>query len=102
MHIYRRIQLHPQDLLGMGSALLSIALFIADTLYKSLYVSSVGLHDLNGFSHRELILLLDSEPAAFGLLYRSQIGVIFYIGIAVVNLRICSRLSKIKPVVNSL
>ena len=81
----------------MGSAFLAFPVFPEDPLHRHLHVPAVGLHDLNGLSHGKLVLLLDPPKAAsIRFLHSPQIGIVFHICAAVIDLGVASRLSEIK------
>ena len=81
----------------MWSTFLLISIFVADALYNYFQISAVRLHDLNSLAYRELIFLFNAAAAfSVRLFHCAKIGVILYISIAVVDLGITSRFSKVE------
>ena len=72
----------------MRSTLLRISFQIPDAFYHSLNVAAIRLHDLNDLAHRKFIFLLQIKDTIFICFSgNSQINIILFIGIAVIDLR---------------
>ena len=80
----------------------ALAILGVDAADEGGNISSVRLHDLDGLADGELILLLDlRESSRIALFHGSKIDIVLYIRVAVVDLGLGRRFSKVKPVVNS-
>ena len=71
----------------MRCTLLALALLGVDAADKGGNISSVRFHDLDGLTDGELILLLDlRESSRIALFRSSEIDIVLYIRVAVVDL----------------
>ena len=70
----------------MGRALLLFPVFIEDALYFHFHILPAGLHDLDRLSHGELVALLDPAESVFYLSGNAEIGVLFIVCVAVIDL----------------
>ena len=78
----------------MRSTLLLLSFFIEDTLYFRFHIFPVRLHDLNDLTHRKLVALFDPAQTVPDLSDNSEIGILFHIRIAVIDLCCLIRFSK--------
>ena len=78
----------------MGCTFLLLSLFIYDTGDADRKIAAIRFHDLNRFPHRKFISLFDPAHPVFQFSDDPQIRILFYIRIAVINLRLFIRLSK--------
>ena len=86
-----------EDLFRMRCTLLALALLGVDAADKGGNISSVRFHDLDGLTDGELILLLDlRESSRIALFRSSEIDIVLYIRVAVVDLGLGRRFSKVK------
>lgn len=79
-------QINIQHLLWMWCTLLLIAILVYDLLHRHFDIISVWLHQLDCLSYRELVALFDAVHAVTLSTDDTQIRILSYIGIAVVNL----------------
>ena len=87
-------QIYRKLLLRMGRAFHGSSCLVINPLNCNRQVSSVRLHDLNGFSYAELISLSNVDQTLFVNLFSlSQISIFLYIGVVIIDLCILIRFS---------